>query len=204
MKHLFVLILIAAMAVGCDAAEEEIVEPIDLDDRIQRFEVYSEEPAETEEAEEAEEELAEDMEPGETRHFGAEFTIEGEPVDLAEVLAAAAEDEEYAGDEPVKVAAQVHQVCKNKGCWFTLSTDAVDIPVRVRMLDYGFFVSRNTDGADVIVEGTLARTTISEDMAQHYADDVAAAEGVEPEVVEGEQDTFEFTATGISMTLPEA
>lgn len=199
MKHLFVLIVIAALAVGCDAAEEEVVA------------APTEEPAETEEvaeaeeeAEEAEEELAEDMEPGETRHFGAEFTLEGDPQDLAEVLAAAAEDEEYASDEPMKVAAQVHQVCKNKGCWFTLSTDAVDIPVRVRMLDYGFFVSRNTDGADVIVEGTLARTTISEDMAQHYADDVAQAEGTEPEVVEGEQDTFEFTATGISMTLPEA
>lgn len=150
-----------------------------------------------------EEELADDMEAGETRHFGAPFAIDGDPIDLADALAAAGGDD-FDPDQPLKVSAQVHQVCKNKGCWFTLSTDAVEIPVRVRMQDYGFFVSRNTDGADVIVEGRLARVTISEDLAQHFADDVAAATGEEAEAVEGDQDNYEFTATGISMTLPGA
>lgn len=145
--------------------------------------------------------LATDLEPGETRHFGAPFTLEEEPLALHELLADLIDDQDFQETaEPVKVSAQIHQVCQKKGCWFTLTTDAVEIPVRVRMKDYGFFVSRNSDGAQAIVEGTLARTTISQEMAQHYADDLAATSGEEAEKVEGDQDSFEFTATAITIS----
>jgi hypothetical protein len=196
MKRLALFFLVLTLLVGCDSPEEVTSEETTPEESAEET---TDQPAESGD----EHELAEDMEPGETRHFGAPFAIEADPVDLAEVLTAALEVEDYSSDEPVKVSARVNQVCQNKGCWFTLSTDAVDIPVRVRMLDYAFFVSRNTDGAEAIIEGTLARTTISQDLAQHFADDVAEATGEEAEVVEGEQDTFEFTATGISLTLSD-
>lgn len=202
----FSLLLIFALAgfTACDSDSTESVPAeesaeVVVDDAAEA----QEEPAEIE-PEIQGQELAEDMEPGESRHFGAPFTIEDEPVDLAEVLAKAGEDQDFKSDEPVKISANVHQVCQSKGCWFTLSTDAVEIPVRVRMKDYGFFVARNTTGAPAIVEGTLARTTISEEMAQHYADDLAKNSGKEPEQVEGDQDSFEFTATAIAITLPES
>ncbi len=200
MRIITLTVALLFVLTGCESPPEEEATP-----------EPTEEIAEAEESEEVddshghegEEELAEDLNPGQSRHFGAPFAIEDDPVDLASLLATYGGQEEFETDEAVKVSAQIHQVCQKKGCWFTLATEEVDVPVRVRMKDYGFFVSRNTEGAEAIVEGTLARTTISEEMAQHYAEDVAEHTGEEPEQVEGEQDTFEFTATAISLTLPE-
>lgn len=147
-------------------------------------------------------ELPDNMEPNTTNHFGAAFTIDEEPTPLAALLATAEEHENYKTEEPVLVSAEIEQVCQSKGCWFTLTTDQVDIPVRVRMLDYGFFVPRNTAGASVTVEGTFEKTTLTQEMAQHFADDAAKVSGEEPAQIDGPQENYEFTASGIEITLP--
>lgn len=202
MRIITLTVALLFVLTACESTPEDVAPPEETEEVAQAEESEAEQVDDSH-GHEGEEELAEDLEPGENRHFGAPFAIEDDPVDLAALLATVADKEEFESDEPVKVSAQIHQVCQKKGCWFTLATEEVEVPVRVRMKDYGFFVSRNTEGADAIVEGTLARTTISEEMAQHYAEDVAEHTGEEPEQVEGEQDTFEFTATAISLTLSE-
>jgi hypothetical protein len=136
--------------------------------------------------------LPEDMAAGTTKHFGAEFQSDAEPITLATAM-----KNHVNKDEPVKVAASIKKVCKKKGCWFTLSGEEVDRKVRVRMKDYGFFVPRNTDGADVVVEGTLKKRTMSEKEAKHYAKD----QGKDPSSIDEEDlKVFEFTASGVRIT----
>ncbi|RDV38132.1 DUF4920 domain-containing protein [Bradymonadaceae bacterium TMQ3] len=208
MKHtVLLLILLLAAPLACDSSSDATAEPTAEATAEEAEVANTDEQAPTEEAAEevtdgpAEgekaQELANDLEPGETRHFGAPFTLDGEPMPLDQALEASPEG-------TIRVSANIEQVCKKKGCWFTLKTDQVEEPVRVRMKDYGFFVSRNSDGAEVIVEGTLKATVISEEMAQHYAEDQAEATGEPVENVEGEQKNYEFTATGLQITQPSA
>ncbi len=152
----------------------------------------SAEHSDSHEAKEKKADLPEDMPAGATKHFGAEFQTDGDPITLATAM------EKYAGkDEQIKVAADIKKVCKKKGCWFTLAADGVDQKVRVRMKDYGFFVPRNTDGAEVVVEGKLEKRTMTEKEAKHYAKD----EGRDPSSIDKEDlKVFEFTATGVQIT----
>jgi hypothetical protein len=144
-------------------------------------------------------ELPPDMELGQTTHFGAPFTIDGEPVTLASALGQARENE-----GPYKVEATIEKVCKKKGCWFTLVAEDVEIPIRVRMKDYGFFIARNADGARVILEGTLNKVTVPQEVAQHFADDEVAGTEKKAEKIEADQETYQFMATGVEVKKPSA
>lgn len=138
--------------------------------------------------------LAEDIKPGETKLFGANFTITEEPLTLA-----AAIEKSAAGTGPYKVDATIEKACKSKGCWFTLTGEGVTTPVRVKMKDYGFFVPRNSDGARAIVEGTLSMREMPVDEAKHYAQD----EGKTGDDITAPQKTYEFTATAVEVYAPQ-
>jgi hypothetical protein len=137
------------------------------------------------------------LNPGEMGHYGAPFTIAGEPMSLASAIETCADS-----GQTCKVTGTIDRVCQRAGCWFTLAAPDVPRSVRVQMLNYGFFVPRNTPGATVVLEGTLARTTLTQEQAQHYADDEAAARNTPPEVVTGPVDVFEFTIAAADVTLP--
>jgi hypothetical protein len=72
------------------------------------------------------------------------------------------------------------------------------------MVDYGFFVPQNAMGASVVFEGTLEQLEVPEDVAQHYADDEAAANGGEARVVDGSELTYQFMITGAEMTATDS
>lgn len=131
----------------------------------------------------------------ETRHYGAPFASDADPITLGEAIETCANT----GDT-CKVTASVERVCQARGCWFTLTAPDVDPTVRVRMVDYAFFVPRDAVGATAVFEGTLERTQISQDQAQHYADDEAAAGTAPPRTVTGPEDTYQFMITGVEMT----
>jgi len=172
-------------------------------------------PAKTEDAPKTEEKVAENtkeapnpggeplgvggtpknIEPGQTNVYGSRFTIIEEPKALAAVI-----DSSPAEDQLVKVSAKIEKVCQSKGCWMTLQADGVKYPVRVKMKEYGFFVPMNSAGMDVIAEGTLEKTQLSQDEAQHYADDEAANTGKPAEKIDGPQDTYIFMANAIEIT----
>lgn len=134
--------------------------------------------------------------PGETGFYGAPFTITDAPLALASAL------ETCAGTgEACLVEGTVDRVCQMSGCWFTVNAPDVDAVVRIRMLDYGFFVPRNAMGANVTFQGTLELVDVPQAQAQHYADDEAAAGG-EAREVEGPERTYAFTITGAEITTP--
>jgi hypothetical protein len=157
-----------------------------------------EEPSEqnTEEKAEKKAEFPEDLSAGESGTYGGEFTIEDEPVTLATAL------EEAESGSTYKVTANVEKVCKKKGCWFTLTDEGVEEPVRVKMKDYGFFVPRNTDGARATVEGELVRRTVPQKEAQHYANDEVEGTDKEPRKVEGDQEKWEMMITAAQIEMP--
>lgn len=183
---------------------------------VDEFVVEEAEGAGAGDFEDGEIEFAADLEEGETRHFGAPFTIDGEPMTLAAALAGLADGEKAGGgvDSGVdggtaaegiyKVEATVEKVCQKKGCWFTLAADDVEIPVRVQMKDYAFFVARNSQGARVVLEGTLNKVDTPRELAQHFADDEVKGTGKQAEQIEADQPTYRFMVTGVELSRPAA
>lgn len=157
------------------------------------------EAAKAEEKAEAEAEkksgLPDDLKAGETGTYGGEFSVEGEPMTLAAAMQKAADSE-----GPYKISAKIEKVCKKKGCWFTLAADGVDQPVRVKMQDYSFFVPRNSDGGEAVVEGMLKKRVVPQKEAQHYAEDEVAGTDKKAKKVEGDQVRWEMMITAAKIT----
>ena|SRR5690606_20365208 len=65
---------------------------------------------------------------------------------------------------------KVNSVCKNKGCWMTL-----DLPqeedVMVKFKDYAFFVPKDIEEKEVVVNGKAYVAEVSVDEQRHYAED---------------------------------
>ncbi len=142
--------------------------------------------------------LPDDLEKGETGHYGADFRTDEEPITLADALEQHETNEDGETSGPYKVRARVDKVCKKKGCWFKLSGDSVESPIRVRMKDYGFFVPRNSDGGEAIVEGTLQTRELSKKELRHYAKD----QGKDPSEIDvSERKRREFTATAVQIAM---
>lgn len=139
----------------------------------------------------------EDIKSGESNVYGARFTIIEEPIELAAAIGKASEAE-----GPYKVNAKIEKVCQVKGCWFTLKSEGVEIPIRVKMKDYAFFVPKNAEGLPAVLEGTFKKTQLPQDEAQHYADDEAKATGKPAKKIDGPLDTYMFMASAIQITKP--
>lgn len=209
MKKWLVAAVVAALAAGagCETSKsqketEEPTETAQADEQVEKT-AETEESAETEKSAEAAEqgakktegELPADLAAGESGAYGGKFTIKGEPMTLAAAMQKASE-----ADGPYKVAAKVEKVCKKKGCWFTLTADGVDQQVRVKMKDYAFFVPRNSDGGEAVVEGILTKRVVPQKEAQHYADDEVAGTGKEAKKIDGDQVRWEMMITAAKIT----
>lgn len=137
----------------------------------------------------------EDIKPGESNVYGSTFTIIEPPITLASAI-------ERAGSEgvgPYKVEATIEKVCQAKGCWFTLDAEGVEMPIRVKMKEYAFFVPRNSATLPVVLEGTFKQVTIPQDEAQHYADDEAAHTGKPAKKIDGPVDSWMFMANAVQI-----
>lgn len=140
-----------------------------------------------------------DLESGETGTYGGTFSLPEPALSIAEALEQCADTGELC-----RVQGQISTVCQNRGCWFTIDSDATEYTIRVRMQDYAFFVPKNTGGGEVELEGRLTRRLVPVEEVQHYAEDAARNAGEDatiPEITEPEV-TWEFMATVIRITLP--
>jgi hypothetical protein len=101
--------------------------------------------------------------------FGAPLAAEPAAVPLAEVIA----DADRFVDRPIVVTARIDRVCQKKGCFF-IARDG-DALVRVSFKDYSFFIPTDTSGRQATFAGELRRETVSEESANHYANDLGDA-----------------------------
>lgn len=133
------------------------------------------------------------MKAGATGHFGAPFASADDAKPLGDILKQA----EAHDGKLVKVSGKVQAVCKKKGCWLVMQTDA-DVPqtVRVTMKDYGFFAPKDCDGKTATIEGVLSRTVVKEAELKHLAED----QGQDPAKVTGDKEEFRLLANGIAIS----
>ncbi|MFQ5653248.1 MAG: DUF4920 domain-containing protein [Planctomycetota bacterium] len=99
----------------------------------------------------------------------------------------------YSG-RPVLVGAKVKDVCQKMGCWMLLTDGEHD--VRVRFMDYGFFVPKDCAGSTAFVEGTLKVEEISEETARHYAQESKTEDAG---TIHGPQQVVTFNASGVRL-----
>jgi hypothetical protein len=125
--------------------------------------------------------------------YGQDFARTDKIVSLEEAMK---DYSNYSGQE-VQLLAEVTKVCQTKGCWMALKSDA-DEGVRVRFKDYGFFVPVSLIGKEVVVQGALVRTKVSEKLARHFKEDEGASAD-EIAAIKGSVYEYTFTASGVQV-----
>lgn len=98
------------------------------------------------------------------------------------------------GMNDVKVRGTVTSVCQAKGCWMTIAED--DKEMFVKFKDYGFFMPKDIDGREVIMEGTAYREVVSVDELRHLAEDAGKSEEEIAKITEPKEE-LQFLAHGV-------
>lgn len=136
------------------------------------------------------------------QEFSDKYIFVGSTFKAENILSAEQMEEKYkglkAGDTiSISFQAEVYSVCKKKGCWMELSLDNSE-PVMVKFRDYAFFVPKDIDGKEVIVNGKAYIEIMSVEEQQHFAQD-AGAKQEEIEATVKPKNTFSFIADGVKI-----
>lgn len=132
---------------------------------------------------------------------GGYFSV-GEEVEMAGILSASHMQERYQGLKPgdtlnVTFRANVTSVCKNKGCWMKVALED-GREVMVKFKDYAFFVPKDIDDKEVIMEGKAFVTEMSVEDQQHYAEDAGKTTS-EIDAITTPAITLSFLADGVKI-----
>jgi len=90
-----------------------------------------------------------------------------------------------------KMIAKVDEVCKSKGCWMRLNLEDGN-QVMVKFKDYGFFVPKDIDGKEVVINGKAFVNEVSVD----YAEDAGKTPEEIAAITEVKK-TYSFEADGV-------
>ncbi len=93
----------------------------------------------------------------------------------------------------VKLKGTIADVCPNKGCW-------IKVPVGndttfVKFKDYGFFLPKNGQGKEVVLEGMAFKSITPVDELKHYAEDAGKSQA-EIDAIKEDKVTLNFMASG--------
>ena len=94
-----------------------------------------------------------------------------------------------------KFKAKVVDVCKMKGCWMNLDLNN-NKQVIVRFKNYSFFVQKDIEGKEVIVEGKAFIDILTVDELKHYAFDAGKSKE-EIDKIKEKKRIYSFEATGV-------
>ncbi|WP_324721831.1 DUF4920 domain-containing protein [Salinimicrobium sp. HB62] len=126
----------------------------------------------------------------------------GEEVDMQNILSDYQMQERYenlnVGDTlSVTFKADVASVCKKKGCWMNVALED-GREVMVRFKDYAFFVPKDIENKEVIMEGKAYVIEMSVEDQRHYAEDAGKTE-VEVKAITEPSITLSFLADGVKI-----
>lgn len=130
---------------------------------------------------------------GEYMSYGKEIT-ETDALTQAEML------EKYdamaIGDTlDIKFKSQIKEVCQQMGCWTKLALNE-DTENMVVFKDHGFFIPKDSDGKEAIVEGKAFLKEVSVDELKHYAKDAGESDEEIEKITEPKLE-YQFVADGI-------
>lgn len=91
--------------------------------------------------------------------------------------------------------AKVTDVCKSKGCWMKLDLENGE-HVMVKFKDYGFFVPKDIENKEVIVNGKAFVNEVSVEEQRHYAEDAGKSDAEIAAIVDPKR-TYSFLADGV-------
>lgn len=95
-----------------------------------------------------------------------------------------------------KVEAVINACCQKKGCWMTVDLgDGKEM--RVKFLDYGFFVPFNSAGHSAIIQGKAYTETVSVAELKHLAKDEENKTQEEIDAITTPVVEYTFMASGV-------
>ncbi|MCP9198367.1 DUF4920 domain-containing protein [Gramella sp. GC03-9] len=106
--------------------------------------------------------------------FGANISAEGALT--AEEMSEKFQNLKLGDTVKVKFRTSVNSVCKMKGCWMTLNLPDMEEEPMVKFKDYGFFVPKDIEGKEVVVEGVAFIEETSVEDQKHFAEDAGKSE----------------------------
>jgi hypothetical protein len=110
--------------------------------------------------------LSEPVEVGDNYEvFGAAQPDSADVLRLSELIE---NSDQYLGEE-VAVETRIAKVCQKKGCFFVAQDGAAT--ARITFRDYGFFIPTDSGGKTARLYGTFSRKPLSQEQADHYAED---------------------------------
>lgn len=129
-----------------------------------------------------------------------EYAVFGDSISAEGALSNAEMMEKFAslkeGDTvSVKFKSAINEVCQKKGCWMTLDL-ADDNETFVKFKDYAFFVPKNAQEKEAIVNGKAFVSVVSVDELKHYAKDEGKSQEAIDSIVEPKV-TYSFMADGV-------
>lgn len=95
----------------------------------------------------------------------------------------------------IKIKAPITSVCQKKGCWMHVDLGN-DKSMMVRFKDYGFFVPKDAEGDEVLMQGKAFKETLTVEMLRHYAEDAGKSKE-EIMVITEPQEKLSFEASGV-------
>lgn len=94
-----------------------------------------------------------------------------------------------------KLIAKVNEVCQSKGCWMKLDLGGEE-QAMVKFKDYGFFMPKDIQGKEVIINGKAFVEEMSVEDQRHYAEDAGESEEAIAAITEPKR-TYSFEADGV-------
>ncbi|TBW26510.1 DUF4920 domain-containing protein [Gramella sp. KN1008] len=130
-----------------------------------------------------------------------EYESFGERISASNSLSAREMQQKYQSLKPgdtiqAKFNTRVNAVCKMKGCWMELDLPETEEDPMIKFKDYGFFVPKDIEGREVIVEGLAFIEEISVEDRRHFAQD-AGKNAEEIEAINEPEKSFGFLAHGV-------
>ena len=130
-----------------------------------------------------------------------DFQSFGEKISAENSLSAAQMKQKFESLQPgdtinAKFRTTVNSVCKMKGCWMTLQLPDNDEDPMVKFKDYGFFVPKDIEGKEVIVQGIAFIEETSVEDQRHFAEDAGKSKE-EIEAISKPKHSMSFLAEGV-------
>ncbi|AZQ44535.1 DUF4920 domain-containing protein [Nonlabens ponticola] len=94
----------------------------------------------------------------------------------------------------VKVKTIVNEVCAKKGCWIKIPLENGQ-EARVTFKDYGFFLPRDSQGKEVVLNGKIYKSITPMEDLKHYAMDAKKSQE-EIDAITEDEVTLAFEADG--------
>jgi hypothetical protein len=121
--------------------------------------------------------------------YGAGTTADG--AIPASELPGKMSNDKYSG----KITGKVTEVCQEKGCWMKIQTSSGE-DLMVKFKDYKFFMPKNIEGKEVVLDGEAVVKEVSVKQLQHYAKDAGKSEEEIKKIKEPKKE-IQFIAKGV-------